>query len=87
MLSVPRVPAIPFQLQSAQQLFFLKASEERGKKAPPLGFRELSECGEAILPLNNRFPPLPRTPSPLQGKDTPSKDPKMLQEETRWGRS
>ena len=75
MLSVPGgKPALPLLPQSAQKLIFLKASEEKGNKVPPLGFGEPGGCGEAILPLNNRFLPLLRTPNPLQGKDTPSKE-------------
>lgn len=42
--------------------------------------------GEAILSLNNRSPPHPRTPSPLQNRIHPAKDPKIPQGEVRWGR-
>lgn len=51
-----QVPAVRLLCQSAQQLIFLEASEGGGKK--PFDLRELSERGEATLPLS-RCPPLP----------------------------
>lgn len=34
--------------------------------------------------LNHRFPPFPRTPSPLQGKAHPANGPEIPQGEVRW---
>lgn len=76
--------AITLQLKRAQKLIFLKASEEKEKKALPPGLLGTGWLGEAILSLNHRFPPLPRTPSPLQGRTHPAQDPKMPHGEVRW---